>query len=223
MDRTNRCLREESIVVDRRSRSPLVALAATLIGVALAGCAGGFAPQGPPGATDIGALGCQVAQVPGTLVREGDPLAPGEPMAGVDVTRMTPRQVGELARSRGLKVTWRYEYGISGGAGPGGPPLAGATPNVVPDAGATPGADEGTAATPPVTNETSPAAIPPAKPGGVVAGPDAMGFSECWCEPPPDGRVTGVAYGMASELVVFVSSDRTMSTPREQPPRGWGC
>jgi hypothetical protein len=143
-----------------------LAAAGVLIGV-LAGCDAGFAPVGPPGATDPGMLGCQVAAVPGATVREGEPLAPGEPMAAVPVTTMTPRQVGEVARARGLKVTWRYEYRF---------------------------ADE-----------------------------PSLGFAECWCEPPPTGRVTGVAYGMASELVVFVEAAAPVAGPRSQPPRGWGC
>lgn len=207
--------------MERRPASLVVrlALGTVTIVAALAGCVGGFAPQGSPGATDIGFMGCQVAQAPGTLVRDGDPLAAGEPMAGVDVTRMTPRQVGELARSRGLKVTWRYEYGISGGAGPGGPPLAGSTPSAVPaPVTSSPAANESA----PGPNEAPPVETSPAKPGG-VAGAVAAGYGECWCEPPPDGMVTQVAYGMASELIVFVGSGRTMSGPREQPPRGWGC
>lgn len=145
----------------------LPVLAALVAVIVVAGCGGGFAPVGPAGATDAGFLGCQIAAVPGATVRDGDPLAPGEPMAGVPVTTMTPRQVGEVARARGLKVTWRYE----------------------------------------VTPANDPAG----------------GASECWCEPPPGGRVTDVAYGMASELVVFVEAQTTIPEPRSQPPRGWGC
>ena len=115
----------------------------------------------------MGALGCQIGPLPGATIRTGHPLDAGEPMAGVSVTTMTPRQVGEAARARGLKVTWRYEYGI--------------------------------------------------------AGDPSSGFGECWCEPPPGGRVTGVEYGSASELVVFVYSGTTLAAPRSQPPRGWGC
>lgn len=134
--------------------------------VFLAGCDAGFAPVGPPVATDAGFLGCQVAAAPSATVREGDPLAPGEPMAGVPVTTMTPRQVGEVARARGLKVTWRYEV--------------------------------------------------------TMADDPMVGFSECWCEPPPMGQAIGVSYGMASELVVSVDGG-VVTGPRSQPPRGWGC
>jgi hypothetical protein len=142
------------------------ALGTAAFTLVLVGCDAGFAPIGAPGATDHGMMGCQVAPAPGASVREGDPLAPGEPMAGVPVTTMTPRLVGEMARARGLKVTWRYE---------------------------------------------------------VTMADDAMaGFSECWCEPPPGGRVTDVAYGMASELVVFVDGG-VVTGPRSQPPRGWSC
>lgn len=149
-----------------RSPRPAPVSLATLA-LVLAGCGAGFAPVGPPGATDQGSLGCQVAPQPGATVREGEPLAAGEPMAGVPVTTMTPRQVGEVARARGLKVTWRFLY------------------QFIDDA--------------------------------------SLGANECWCEPPPDGRVTDVAYGMASELVVFVEAAAPLDGPRSQPPRGWGC
>jgi hypothetical protein len=140
-----------------------------LSGIALAvtACGPGFAPVGPPAATDFGAMGCQIAPLPGATVREGEPLAAGEPMEGVPVTTLSPREVGEIARARGLKVTWRYAYDF---------------------------ADDPT-----------------------------TGFAECWCEPPPGGRVTDVAYGMASELVVFVQAEERIGSPRPQPPWGWGC
>ena len=138
-----------------------------LAGTLAAGCAEGFAPVGPPAATDFGAMGCQIGPQPGATVRAGDPLALGEPMAGLVVTAMTPRQVGEEARARGLKVTWRYDY--------------------------------------------------------VLADDPTVGFNECWCEPPPDGHVTDVAYGEASELVVFVTAVVPLPALRTQPPRGWGC
>ncbi len=183
---------------------------------AASGCVGRYAPDGPAAATDVGALGCQVGPQPGATVRDGDPLAPGEPMAGVPVTTLTPRAVGDLAVGHGLKVTWRYSYGISGGAGafPNGPvPLD--TPALAPSGSATPAASAS-------VGEDSPAEVTP-KPGGAAAGGAAFGFSECWCEPPPDGHVSGVAYGMASELVVFVESDRVAANVRDQPTRGWGC
>ena len=200
--------------MNRGGRSLALLLGGATV-IAVAGCTGGFAPQGSPGATDVGSIGCEIGPQPGATVREGDPLAPGEPMAGVDVTAMTPRQVGELARSRGLKVTWRYEYRIAAGVGPGGPPLAGATPSAVPVPARSP--DGNTPAASGSAVATSP------KPGGVAAGIGAVGFSECWCEPPPGGSVSAVAYGMASELIVFVESGITFPAPRAQPARGWGC
>ena len=88
------------------------------IGFVLAGCTVSYAPQGSPGATDLGAMGCQIAAPAGAISKDGvDPLAPGEPMALMPVKEMTPRQVGDTARARGLKVTWRYE--ISTGANTG--------------------------------------------------------------------------------------------------------
>lgn len=204
-------------------RAVVVGLVAGLI---LAACTG-FAPQGPPAATDTGFLGCQVGPQPGAPVRQGDPLAAGQPMAGLDVTAMTPRQVGELARSRGLKVTWRYEYAISGAVGPGGPPVAGATPRTTPVAtpvaSAHPTAPDAPDGSPDGTPDGASGTAVPSAPTGVAAGIGSTGFSECWCEPPPDGNVTGVAYGMASELVVFVDSGRTLPAVRGQPARGWGC
>lgn len=55
---------------------------------------------------------CQRGVGPGDVVREGDPLAPGEPMAGIDVTSMTAAEVGRAAVERGLAVTWRYGFDI---------------------------------------------------------------------------------------------------------------
>ena len=135
----------------------------------VSGC--GFGPIGPPGATDAGFLGCQIAAPPGVEVRDGvDPLAPGEPLAGVDVGTMTPAEVGMLATARNLRVTWRYQYWT-----------------------------------------------------GPAVGGTREGFSECWCVPPPEGRVGGVSYGMANELVVMVVSGETVERVLEQPVRGWGC
>ena len=57
-------------------------------------------------------IACQHVAAPGEAVRGGDPLAPGEPMAGFDVTSMTPAEVGAAAVDRGLPVTWRYDFDI---------------------------------------------------------------------------------------------------------------
>jgi hypothetical protein len=49
-----------------------------------------------------------------------DPLAADQPMAGLDVTSMTPAAVGDAAVERGLAVTWRYTYEIGEAHGPSG-------------------------------------------------------------------------------------------------------
>ena len=154
----------------RRYGDTVRALIAIGLSIVLAGCLGGYAPVGPPAATDLGFLGCQVGPQPGAPVREGDPLAPGEPMFGSGIETMTPRAAGDAVRARGLHVTWRYMYWF-------GP------------------TQDGT----------------------------RQGFSECWCEPPPDGRITGVSYGLASEIVLMVDSGRELDQARPQPDRGWGC
>jgi hypothetical protein len=46
------------------------------------------------------------------VVRDGDPLAAGEPLAGLDVTSMSAAEVGTAAVEHGLGVTWRYEFDI---------------------------------------------------------------------------------------------------------------
>jgi hypothetical protein len=105
-----------SIATSRRAL-PWLATAAFL-GFIAAGCTGSYAPQGSPGATDLGAMGCQIAAPAGAVSKDGvDPLAPGEPMALMPVTEMTPRQVGDTARARGLKVTWRYEMSTGANMG----------------------------------------------------------------------------------------------------------
>jgi len=103
--------RHAPVMIFRRRRgAPAIALFPFLAFIA-AGCTGSYAPQGSPAATDLGAMGCQIAAPPGAESKDNvDPLAPGEPMAQLPVTQMTPRQVGDTARSRGLKVTWRYMY-----------------------------------------------------------------------------------------------------------------
>lgn len=53
-------------------------------------------------------LVCQQGVGPGGVDKDNvDPRADGEPMAGVDVTSMTPAEVGTTAVERGLAVTWR--------------------------------------------------------------------------------------------------------------------
>jgi hypothetical protein len=51
----------------------------------------------------------------------------------------------------------------------------------------------------------------------------STGYTECWCVPPPEGRVFAVAYDAIGRIVVMVQSDRHRDTVRPQPERGWGC
>jgi hypothetical protein len=113
-------------------------------------------------------LECQRSAPPGAVVRDGDPTAVGEPLAGLDVTAMSAAEVGQAADAKGLAATWRYTFDI--------------------------GEADGT-----------------------------NGYSECWCVPPPDGRVTDLAYDSAGRVVVFVSSGQVLVEPRRQPRQGWGC
>jgi hypothetical protein len=58
-------------------------------------------------------IACQRGLGPGGVDKDNvDPLAPGEPMAGIDVTSMTPAGVGTAAVERGLAVSWRYGFDI---------------------------------------------------------------------------------------------------------------
>lgn len=52
---------------------------------------------------------------------------------------------------------------------------------------------------------------------------ERIGYSECWCVAPSDGRVADVFYGSAGEVVVYVDSGRRLPAARAQPARGWGC
>jgi hypothetical protein len=99
--------------------------------------------------------------------RTGDPVAPGQPLEGMDPTTMGAAEVAAEAMAEGLEVTYRYSYGV--GDNP------------------------------------------------------AEGYSECWCIPPPDGSVSGLAYDTAGRLVIFVDSDERLPAARPQPRLGWGC
>jgi hypothetical protein len=58
-------------------------------------------------------IACQRGLGPGGVDKDGvDPLAPGEPMAGIDVTALSPAEVGTAAVERGLAVSWRYGFDI---------------------------------------------------------------------------------------------------------------
>jgi hypothetical protein len=49
------------------------------------------------------------------------------------------------------------------------------------------------------------------------------GYSECWCVPPPDGRVIAVNYDAIGRIIVMVQSEQARDSVRPQPVQGWGC
>jgi hypothetical protein len=51
----------------------------------------------------------------------------------------------------------------------------------------------------------------------------SVGYAECWCVPPPTGRVSGAAYDSLGRVVVFVDSGEHRANVRPQPELGWGC
>ena len=51
----------------------------------------------------------------------------------------------------------------------------------------------------------------------------SQGYSECWCIPPPPGRVTGVSYDAIGRIIVMVDSGEARDSVRPQPVEGWGC
>ena len=57
----------------------------------------------------------------------------------------------------------------------------------------------------------------------VAIGAGDGGYSECWCVPPPDGTLSGLAYDTAGRLVIFVHSGQRTASVRDQPTEGWGC
>ena len=48
------------------------------------------------------------------------------------------------------------------------------------------------------------------------------GYAECWCTPPPEGRVTEVFGGSRGQLIVVAETDPKPGG-RDQPTFGWGC
>jgi hypothetical protein len=89
-------------------------LVPTLVAVLCAGCS--LASAWADGNTGIV---CQRGVGSGEA-RGDDPLAAGEPMAGVDVTSMSPAEVGTAATDRGLAVTWRFGFDIGEAHGASG-------------------------------------------------------------------------------------------------------
>ncbi len=55
------------------------------------------------------------------------------------------------------------------------------------------------------------------------AGGGPSGYSECWCVPPPDGRVDTVELLETNQLMVFVVRAGPIVGGRAQPVAGWGC
>jgi len=86
-----------------------------LVAILCAGCAL------MPWSDDNTGIVCQRGVGPGVANLDNvDPLAPGQPMAGIDVTAMNPAEVGNAAVERGLAVTWRYQYDIGEAHGASG-------------------------------------------------------------------------------------------------------
>lgn len=48
------------------------------------------------------------------------------------------------------------------------------------------------------------------------------GYTECWCTPPTEGRVTDVFWGSNGQLFVVADTDMKPGG-RNQPTFGWGC
>lgn len=48
-------------------------------------------------------------------------------------------------------------------------------------------------------------------------------FGECWCVPPPTGKVVQGWWGEHGQLWLMVEGVEANHSPNEQPARGWGC
>jgi len=57
----------------------------------------------------------------------------------------------------------------------------------------------------------------------VVFNVQIPGYGECWCVPPPQGRVTTAWWGQHGALWLMVEGVNLGHTPDHQPARGWGC
>jgi len=53
--------------------------------------------------------------------------------------------------------------------------------------------------------------------------PPNIGYSECWCIPPPDGTVMAASTGAGGQLIVTIQAPEPIPGGRPQPERGWGC
>lgn len=57
----------------------------------------------------------------------------------------------------------------------------------------------------------------------VVFNVQITGYGECWCVPPPEGRVTEAMFTDRGALMLFVDGVDEGHTAANQPPTGWGC
>jgi len=57
----------------------------------------------------------------------------------------------------------------------------------------------------------------------VVFNVQIPGYGECWCVPPPEGRVVTAWWGEHGALWLQVDGVDVGHTKDNQPPRGWGC
>ncbi len=48
-------------------------------------------------------------------------------------------------------------------------------------------------------------------------------FGECWCVPPPEGKVVDAWFGERGALWLMVEGVDEGHRPDQQPPTGWGC
>lgn len=86
------------------------AVLAFVVSAVVSAC--GIPSIGPMGDDSAGHLGCQQPPPPGVVVPEAEPIDPGQPLAGLDVQAMTGEAIAAEARSKGLRVGWRYQYAI---------------------------------------------------------------------------------------------------------------
>ena len=57
----------------------------------------------------------------------------------------------------------------------------------------------------------------------VVFNVQIPGYGECWCVPPPEGKVVQTWWNDHGALFLMVEGVDLAHTAEDQPPRGWGC
>jgi hypothetical protein len=57
----------------------------------------------------------------------------------------------------------------------------------------------------------------------VVFNVQIEGYGECWCVPPPEGKVIEAWWGQHGALWLMVDGVDEGHTAEDQPARGWGC